>query len=62
MYVYVCIYKHLDNMCVILMFLSAYEYCLRSSFGAHKPNQVYAPFAVWIIQYKTILIGLNAIN
>ena len=43
MYVYVCIYKHLDNMCVILMFFSAYEYCLRNSFGSHKPNQVFIP-------------------
>ena len=26
----------------------AYEYCLCNSFGAHKPNQVSCPFAIWI--------------
>ena len=38
MYVNVYIYKHLDDKCAILMFFSAYEYCLHHNFGAHKPN------------------------
>ena len=49
MYVNVCIYKHLDNMCVILMgfFLHMNIVCV-TALGPISLIRFYAPFTVWI--------------